>query len=124
MAHSQAAFRKHYFGSINTNDIDLSSGNITQLTSITTAVTLPSTSGIITTVSATTATNGSSIFTASHPSVTVNKVVLANIVGYTGTQGSPSVRLSTASGSFSVIIQNHNDTAPLNGSLRIAYCIL
>jgi hypothetical protein len=123
MAHSQASKTRHYFGSVVANDIDLYSQNVTQITSITTPVTLSAHSGIITTVTANTATNGNSTFTANHPSVTADKVVLATIVGYSG-NGAPSIRLSTTTGSFNVIIQNHNDIAALNAPLRISYCIL
>jgi hypothetical protein len=110
-------------GFVRAPKIILDSGVVTQTTSITTAVTLPSSAGIITTVAASTGTSGSSTFTASHPDITASNVVLTSIVGYTGT-GLPTVRLNTTSGSMSVTIQNTSVVAPLNAALRISYVIL
>jgi hypothetical protein len=110
-------------GFVATPQIILDAGAVTQTTSITTAVTLPSSAGIITTVAASTGTSGSSTFTASHPDITASNVVLASIVGYTGT-GLPTVRLNTTEGSMSVTIQNTSVSAPLNAALRISYLIL
>lgn len=105
------------------DDINVVSTNVTQPTSITTAVTLTAPFGIITTQAANAATHGTHTFTANHPSVTANKVVHATIVGYSGT-GSPSVRVSTTTGSFNVTIANNHINNPLNAALKIAYSIL
>lgn len=119
---SQSSKISYEFGSITANDINVNSGSVSQATSITTAVNLTAPFGIITTQSATAAADSTHTFTANHPSVTTSKVVHATIVGYAGT-GLPSVRVSTASGSFSVIIQNHHSSAALNAPLKIAYSI-
>lgn len=108
---------------VTTAQINLAAGAVTQITSIATAVTLPSTAGIITTVTATTGTSGSNAFTATHGDITASNVVLASIVGYTGT-GMPTVRMNTGAGSMSVTIQNTSVNAPLNAPLRISYLIL
>ena len=120
---SQLSKQKLDIGSILTNDINLITTTVTQGTSITTGVTLRSPGGIISTQSASAGTHGTHTFTASHPSVTVDKIVLSNIIGYTGT-GSPSVRLQTTQGSFNVTITNNHINNSLNAPLRIAYTIL
>ncbi len=118
----QSANITQSFGSITAKDINIISTNVTQATSITTAVTLTAPFGIITTQAASAAADATHTFTASHPNVTANKVVHATIVGYSGA-GLPSVRVSTTSGSFSVIIQNHHSSVALNAALKIAYSI-
>lgn len=110
-------------GFVTTPQIILDAGAVTQITSITTAVALPSTAGIITTVTATTGTSGSSSFTASHPDITTSNVILASITGYSGT-GLPTVRMNTGSGSMTVTIQNTSVAAPLNAPVKISYLIL
>jgi len=109
-------------GLLHSNDLTVNSGKVNQATSITTSVILPSKFGVIVTQGATAATNGSNIFTATHPQLTANKVVLASIVNYAGA-GSPSVYVSTTTGSMSVVIRNNNDIAALNAPLTIAYAI-
>jgi hypothetical protein len=120
---SQQSKQSLDIGSIRTNDINLNTTTITQATNITTAVTLSAPCGIIVTQSATAGTHGTHSFTVSHPSVTVDKIVLTNIIGYTGT-GSPTVRLQTTQGSFDVTIANNHINSSLNAPLRIAYTIL
>ena len=110
-------------GSIRTNDINLITSSVTQSTSITTGVTLSAPCGIINTQLASAGTYGTHTFTASHPSVSVNKIILTNIIGYSGT-GSPSVRLQSTQGSFNVIITNNHINNSLNAPLNIAYTIL
>lgn len=125
---SQSSKNAVRFGAVVTNDVRTSdinvvSTNVTQATSIATAVTLTAPFGIITTQAANAATHGTHTFTANHPSVTANTIVHATIVGYSGA-GSPSVRVSTTTGSFDVTIANNHINNPLNAALRIAYSIL
>ena len=120
---SQLSNQSLDIGSIRTNDINLNTTTTTQGTNITTAVTLSTPSGVIVTQSATAGTHGTHTFTANHPSVTVDKVILTNIIGYSGT-GSPTVRLQSTQGSFNVTITNNHINSSLNAPLRIAYTIL
>lgn len=112
-----------HISDVTTAQINLAAGAVTQITSIATPVTLPSSAGIITTVTATTGTSGSNAFTATHADITPSNVVLASIVGYTGT-GMPTLRMNTGAGSMTVTIQNTSVAAPLNAPLRISYLIL
>ena len=106
-----------------TNDININSLNTNQTGSNISTVTLPAASGIITTLSLTTSTAANTVFTANHPSLNTNKVVLTNIVGYSG-NGIPHVRVNTASGSMQIVVANSKHDAPLNAPLKIAYVIL
>lgn len=122
---SQSSKISYDFGSINIDKINIDKVNITQGTSITTAVTATSQCGIITTVSATTAADSAIQFTVNHDDVTVNSVVLANIMNYAGSAGLPSLYVdAVTTGSFVVTIQNHHPSDALNGAVKVAYFIL
>ena len=98
-----------------------------QATSITTAVTLNGTSGVITTQTATTASGGNTTFTVNNSEVTANSAVLAEIIHYSGTyttNGLPGINVeSVAAGSFQLIITNPHGANALNGTLQIAFFI-
>lgn len=98
---------------------------VTQITSITSGVTLDSQCGSIRTVSAGTGAQSVQSFTVTNSKITVDSIVLANIIGYTGSTGLPHVYVDDiTSGSFKTIIQNCSTSASLNGALSIGYTSL
>lgn len=112
------------FGTISTSNLDLLTGAVTQLTSITSGVSLLTQAGVITTVSATLATQGTASFAVTNPVVNANTVVLANMSRYTGT-GLPLVRVTnTTTGSFTLTVNNLDATAALNAPIKISTLIL
>ena len=99
--------------------------SVTQVTSITTACTINNAAGAIRTVSSTLATQGSAKFTVSNSFVKPDSLVMANIIGYTGTQGSPSTIITTVTtGSFAVTVRNLDLTNPLSGAVTVGFQIL
>jgi hypothetical protein len=115
---------KYDFGSLNLNRLTIDKQNVSQITSITTAVTLTAQAGIITTQSATTVADSITQFTVNHPDVNVNSVILLTLINYPGA-GLPSVHVDEfTTGSFKINIQNHHPSAALNNVLKIAYFIL
>ena len=99
-------------------------GSVTQLTSITTAVTLNSYNGIITTVSSTLAANAKTSFTVLNDKVTANSKVLLTVQYGGAAAGIPSLILGTVqAGSFGVTIGNGGNAA-LNNVVRIHFMIL
>jgi len=113
-------------GLVNTSQIAYSNkGAVTQAGSLTSGVTLNSPVGAIRTVSTTLGTSGSAMFTCANSVVTASKYVMANIIDYTGSNGTPSVIVDNITkGSFAVSVRNSHPTAALNGSLNIAFQIL
>jgi hypothetical protein len=110
--------------SISTPQLIMNKANVSQTTSNTSGVTASALAGVITTMSQTVATQGSSSFIVTHPKVNVNSVILANIVNYSG-NGLPRVHVNTiTSGNFSIVIGNAHVTAPLSAAVKIAYQIL
>lgn len=106
---------------------NIGDATVTQATSITTGVTLNALSGVITTVSATTAAGATSTFTVANSTVAASSVVLLdfNYAGTWGTNGFPGVQLGTVSaGSFQVVITNSHGTAALAGVLKIHFAVL
>ena len=101
---------------------------VTQLTSITTGVTINSTSGVITTVSASTAANASDTFTVTNNNVTTSSVILVALQDYSGTfstNGIPLINADNVSaGSFDVVISNAHGTNALSGTLGISFIIV
>jgi hypothetical protein len=108
------------FGTISTSNLDLLTGAVTQLTSITSGVSLLTQAGLITTVTATLATQGSASFAVTNPVVSASTVVLANMSNYTGT-GLPIVRVTnTTTGSFTLTVNNLDATSALNAPIKIS----
>ena len=96
-----------------------------QTGSITTSVTCTAPIDNILTVSATTATQGSSTFNVICGIVTDNSLIQLSINDYTGNQGLPSVYVSNiTTGNFNVNILNNSITSALNGQLKLAYSIM
>lgn len=83
-------------------------GAVTQITSITTGVTLSTMSGAITTVSSTLVAGADATFTVTNTNVAATDVVVAGIQSYGGTaDGIPVVNVvATAAGSYDINIRN------------------
>jgi hypothetical protein len=101
---------------------------VTQTTSITTAVTINSSVGIITTVSASTAAASAATFTVNNSQVAASSVVLVTLVAYSGTLGTngfPVINVnSIGSGSFNIQIANVHASNSLSGTLQIGFMVL
>lgn len=106
--------------------VNLGEATVTQITSITTGVTINAASGVITTVSATTAAGATSTFTVTNSAVTASSVIgLAfNYAGTFATNGFPGVQIGTvAGGSFQVVITNAHGANALAGVLKIHFIV-
>lgn len=126
LAASTVCCAKNFVGTSATiSTLTLSSkGEATQGTSITTAVELNASSGIITTVSTTAGAHSLTVFTVNNSAVTATSIVIANIVNYSGTTGNPSIMVEEiAAGSFKIAISN-GGTGALNGILKIGFVII
>lgn len=103
------------------------SGTVSQITSITTGVTLNSAKGLITTVAATAGAGGATpnTFTVTNSLVGATSNVKAYIVDYAGTiatNGTPLVQVDNrGSGTFDIIISNAHASNALNGVLVIGF---
>lgn len=96
--------------------------NVTQITSITTAVTVNAHNGTITTVPSSIPGAGFASFTVNNSKVTTASKILLTI-DYNG-PGMPILVTNTiANGSFKIKIINAS-AAPLNSTLKISYLIL
>jgi hypothetical protein len=99
-------------------------GNITQGTSITTAVTVNALNGVITTVSSTLAANAKTFFTVNNSNITTSSRILVSVEYDEAATGIPSLGVSDiAAGSFKVVIGNGGNAA-LNNVVKIHYIIL
>jgi hypothetical protein len=99
-------------------------GTVTQLTSISTAVTLNTFNGVITTVSSTLAANAKASFNVNNDNVTADSRILVS-VQYPGAAASfPVVSTGTiGAGFFSVTIANAGGAA-LNNVVRVHFMII
>jgi len=99
--------------------------NVSQLTSITTAVTVDALNGSITTVSSTLAANAKTSFTVNNSKVTGASRILVSVVYDEAATGIPVLGVSDiANGSFKVVISNGAGVAALNAALRVHFIIL
>lgn len=114
------------FGSIDTGRVTFTNkGSVTQSTSLTSGVTLHSPVGHITTISTTLGTSGNLAFTCTNATVTSNCYVFANIIDYTGSNGTPSVIVDNITrGSFAINVRNSHPISPLNGALKIGFFVV
>ena len=115
-------------GPSNLNSIRLTSkSSITQGTSLTTAVTLDSPCGFVTTFNTSGAlltTLGSAAFTVNNVHVRSDSIVHSNIVDFNGA-GIPNMRIgSIVDGSFSINLRNVDWINPLTGTIKIGFSIL
>lgn len=111
-----------------TGGVNFPRATITQATDINTAVTIDSASGVITTVSATTAALDNDVFIVNNNRVTTASVVTVSIVEYGGvyaTNGFPIVQVTTVgAGVFSIVIINVHATVILAGVLEISFVVV
>lgn len=99
-------------------------GAVTQITSITTAVTLNTMCGTVTTVSATTGPGVEDSFSVINSNVAATDVVVLSVNNYAGA-GSPLVYcLKVVAGAFSVTISNLHAANALNAPLIINFAII
>jgi hypothetical protein len=103
-------------------------GVVTQITSISTGVTLNQPSGVITTVTATTAALSVSTFTVLNSFATTTSNIQCTLISYSGTNltnGLPLVSYvdNRTDGSFDIVIYNAHASNALNGILQIAFVI-
>ena len=111
------------FSKVITDEITVTKSTVTQLFS-TAGCTLSSPSGVLTTISLTTPTSGSTSVVVSSSDISADSVVLANLVSYSG-NGLPNVHVTgITQGSCTFVIQNHHDTAPLNAVAKIGYLVV
>ena len=97
--------------------------NVTQITSITTAVTVNAHNGTITTVSSTLSGTTNASFTVNNSKVTTASKILLTVDSTTA--GMPILVTNTiANGSFIIKIINASTTTALNSTLKISYLIL
>ena len=126
MSEFKASRSNQFYGDFSANTLAIRNKlAVTQITSITSGVTLYSQCGSIRTVSAGTGAQSVQSFTVTNSNITVDSIVLANIIGYAGSTGLPHVYIDDiTSGSFKTIIQNCSTSASLNGALNIGYISL
>jgi len=99
--------------------------NVTQGTSITTAVTVNALNGIITTVSSTLAANARTSFTVNNSLVTATSRIIVSVQYDEAATGIPVVGVSDiTAGSFKVVLSNASSAAALNAALRIHFLII
>lgn len=101
-------------------------GTVTQTGLITAGVTLNAAAGVITTVSSTLAADASVKFTVTNSFAAADSVILANVVGYTGTATTAVISVNVitkAEGSFEILIGN-GSAAALDQVLVIGFLIV
>ena len=99
-------------------------GAVTQLTSITTAVTLNAFNGVITTVSSTLAANAKTFFTVNNSNVTTTSRIIVSAQYDEAATGIVVLGVSDiAAGSFKVVISNGGNAA-LNNVVKVHFMII
>lgn len=110
-------------GFLNFDDLAVTVGTVTQLTDITTGVTLAGSVGTITTEDANAAAENSNSFTVTNSTVVADSVVVLTLKSYAG-NGIPV--LSTANvgaGVFDIVITNAHSSAALSAPLEISFVV-
>lgn len=98
-------------------------GSVTQITSITTGVTLNKVCGTVTTVSSTLGAGATATFSLTNSAITATDVVNASIKTYSGT-GLPVAHVTqTGSGTCSLTLQNIGGSA-LNSTVAINFAVM
>lgn len=101
------------------------SANVTQGTSITTAVTVNAHNGVITTVSSTLAANARTSFTVNNDKVDSASKILVSVEYDEAATGIPVVGVSDITlGSFKVVLSNGAGSAALNNVVKVHFIIL
>ena len=99
-------------------------GAVTQLTSITTAVTLNAFNGVITTVSSTLAANAKTFFTVNNSNVTTTSRIIVSAQYDEAATGIVVLGVSDiAAGSFKVVISNGGNAA-LNNVVKVHFMVI
>ena len=99
--------------------------NVTQITSITTAVTVNALNGIVTTVSSTLAANLKTFFTVNNPNVLAGSKILVSVQYDEAATGIPVLGVADiAAGSFKVVLSNGAGIAALNNVIKVHYIII
>ena len=99
--------------------------NVTQLTSITTAVTVNALNGVITTVSSTLAADTKTSFTVNNDLVVAGSRILVSVQYDEAANGIAVVGVADiTTGSFKVVLSNSYGTAALNNVVKIHFIIL
>jgi hypothetical protein len=98
--------------------------NVTQGTSITTAVTVNALNGVVTTVSSTLAANAKTFFTVNNSNVVAGSKILVSVQYDEAATGIPVVGVSDiTTGSFKIVLSNGGNAA-LNNVVKIHFLIL
>lgn len=114
------------FSSVQSEKVKVIKKMVTQLTSITTGVTVNASSGVVTTVSSTLAAHATAQFTVTNSHVSSSSVVMLTIQDFSGTIGDRCVSAnvdSVAEGSFIVSLVNGGTTA-LDGVVKIGFLVV
>lgn len=112
------------FAQVNSDEVNITKSTVTQITNISTAVSVNASAGVITTVSSTLAANTNATFTVNNNKVDADSVVLANICNYSGT-GYPVLHVhDIQAGSFKIVLRNVSDAAAFNAVLKINFSVL
>lgn len=99
--------------------------NVSQLTSITTAVTVDALNGVITTVSSTLAANARTSFTVNNSLVTTASRILVSVEYDEAATGIPVVGVADiAAGSFKVVLSNGAGVDALNNIVKVHFLII
>ena len=99
--------------------------NVTQLTSITTAVTVDALNGVITTVSSTLAANARTSFTVNNDLVVAGSRILVSVQYDEAATGIPVVGVADiAAGSFKVVLSNGAGVDALNNVVKVHFLII
>lgn len=103
-------------------DLGATASSITQLTSITTGVTLNAQAGTIVTVSTTLGANASATFTVTNSKIAAGNLIFLTRQGYTGSTGTVNLSASNiVNGAFDIIVKNSHYATALNGIITIAF---
>lgn len=108
------------------DDVNGTSGTVTQLTSITTGVTVNATKGVITTVSLTTAAGAAeSPFVVTNSKVVASSIIITSVEYASGKTGFPVVLVeAVAAGSFGIRILNAKAAGALNDIVKIHFQVI
>jgi len=99
-------------------------GNVTQGSSITTAVTVNTLNGVVTTVSSTLAANAKTFFTVNNSNVVAGSKILVSVEYDEAATGIPVVGVSDiTTGSFKIVLSNGGNAA-LNNVIKVHFLII
>jgi len=98
---------------------------VTQATSTTTGVTANGEVGLITCFTSTLAAATAITFTVTNTATDADSAVFVGITNYSGTTGTPIVRVNNcvAGTSFDIVVTNAHASAALNGILKVCFAL-